>query len=266
MARHPPADRGGRSRDLQRVFYEDWFFTTGEALRAAAYFPSSRGQRQVSATDRDRPERPRHAERGDPSGSSSAPLPARARRVWMTTPYFVPDQAITVAMELAAMRGVRREDRPSRSTRTTSSRSTPGGASTSAPRAGVAIYEYVPGWSTPRRWSSTARLASWGARTWISGASASTSRCHAPRPRRSPSRQRLEREFEHDLAQSQRSHALSVERGAQRTPDQRRGGAVGLAALCESRASLPNPPFSPATPVRQTGARLALTSPSPPPP
>ncbi len=63
----------------------------------------------------------------------------------MTTPYFVPDQAIVVAMELAAMRGVDvRIVLPGNSNHRVTFHA---GRSFYAPllEAGVKIYEYVPG-------------------------------------------------------------------------------------------------------------------------
>ncbi len=67
------------------------------------------------------------------------------KRVWITTPYFVPDQAISVAMELAAMRGVDvKIVLPKHSNHAVTFHA---GRSFYAPllEAGVAIHEYVPG-------------------------------------------------------------------------------------------------------------------------
>ncbi len=61
---------GGAARDLQRVFYEDWFFTTGEALHAAAYFPP-RPRRARTRRSRSSPAAPTRAPRRS-RGSSSA--------------------------------------------------------------------------------------------------------------------------------------------------------------------------------------------------
>jgi cardiolipin synthase len=96
--------RGPAARDLQRIFVQDWTFASGEQLDAAKYFPEN-------------PAQPGHATVAIvPSGPDTrneaieriffGAIAGARDRVHMTTPYFVPDQAITVAMELAAMRGV----------------------------------------------------------------------------------------------------------------------------------------------------------------
>jgi cardiolipin synthase len=133
---------GGAVRDLQRVFYQDWFFTTGEALQASEYFPPTRSQ--GSATIAIVPSGPDTRNEAIERVFFGAIAGAR-RRVWITTPYFVPDQAITVAMELAAMRGVDvKIILPQRSNHAVTFHA---GRSFYAPllEAGVAIYEYVPG-------------------------------------------------------------------------------------------------------------------------
>jgi cardiolipin synthase len=141
---------GGAVRDLQRVFYQDWFFTTGEALRGPAYFP-------LVATDGPTPS-------GEPGVATIAIIPSgpdtrneaieriffgaiagARKRLWMTTPYFVPDQAITVAMELAAMRGVDvRIVLPGHSNHAVTFHAGRGFYDPLL-EAGVKVYEYVPG-------------------------------------------------------------------------------------------------------------------------
>jgi cardiolipin synthase len=133
---------GGAARDLQRVFYQDWFFTTGEALQARAYFPSpsAAGNATIAIV---------------PSGPDThneaieriffGAIAGARERVWITTPYFVPDQAITVAMELAAMRGVDvKIVLPQHSNHAVTFHA---GRSFYEPllEAGVGIYEYLPG-------------------------------------------------------------------------------------------------------------------------
>lgn len=88
---------------LQEVFAEDWYFATGEDLSRDAYFPpqSRRGDALVQVV----------ASGPDSSNEIihrlffSAITTAR-ERVWLTTPYFIPDRALLVALETAAMRGV----------------------------------------------------------------------------------------------------------------------------------------------------------------
>ena len=133
---------GGAARDLQRVFYQDWFFATGEALEAPAYFPppSAPGSATIAIVPSGPDTRNEAIERVFFGAIAGA-----RRRVWITTPYFVPDQAITVAMELAAMRGVDvKIVLPQHSNHAVTFHA---GRSFYEPllEAGVAVYEYVPG-------------------------------------------------------------------------------------------------------------------------
>jgi cardiolipin synthase len=95
---------GPAARDLQRIFIQDWTFASKETLTPSSYFPAAppaRGAALVAIVPSGPDTRTEAIERlffGAIAGAHD--------RVWMTTPYFVPDQAITVAMELAAMRGV----------------------------------------------------------------------------------------------------------------------------------------------------------------
>ena len=95
---------GPAARDLQRIFIQDWTFASKETLVPSSYFPASppaRGDAMIAIVPSGPDTRAEAIERlffGAIAGARD--------RVWMTTPYFVPDQAITVAMELAAMRGV----------------------------------------------------------------------------------------------------------------------------------------------------------------
>jgi cardiolipin synthase len=89
---------------LQRVFLQDWFFATGEGVDPDPYFPSPAlvaGDATVAIV---------------PSGPDTrteaihriffAAIAAARERVWITTPYFVPDAPMIVALEVAAMRGL----------------------------------------------------------------------------------------------------------------------------------------------------------------
>ncbi|MGO8992762.1 MAG: cardiolipin synthase [Polyangiaceae bacterium] len=138
---------GGAARDLQRVFYQDWFFTTGEALKGPAYFPAlpvspaGAGDGATIAVITSGPDTQNEAIERIFFGA----IAGARKRVWMTTPYFVPDQAITVAMELAAMRGVDvRIVLPAHSNHAVTFHA---GRSFYEPllEAGVRVYEYVPG-------------------------------------------------------------------------------------------------------------------------
>jgi cardiolipin synthase len=94
---------GPAAAGLQRVFLQDWFFATGEAVDPKAYFPrpSAAGKATVAVV---------------PSGPDTrteaihrlffAAISGATERVWITTPYFVPDPPMVVALSVAAMRGV----------------------------------------------------------------------------------------------------------------------------------------------------------------
>lgn len=91
---------------LQRTFLENWRFTAGEErLRGAeldAYFPPGEesGQLvQIVASG------PAEAPRAIEAMYLSAIATAR-RRVWLTTPYFVPSESLMTAISLASVRGV----------------------------------------------------------------------------------------------------------------------------------------------------------------
>src|SRR5258706_7144216 len=96
--------RGPAAGALQRVFLQDWFFATGEAVDPNPYFPSpalTAGDATVAIV---------------PSGPDTrteaihriffAAISAARERVWITTPYFVPDAPMVVALQVAAMRGL----------------------------------------------------------------------------------------------------------------------------------------------------------------
>ncbi|MFN3483974.1 MAG: cardiolipin synthase [Planctomycetota bacterium] len=87
---------------LQEAFVDDWAFTTGEVLKGAAWFP--RPERAGSVMARGIP--------FDPGTGETlrwlivAALAAARRSVRIVTPYFLPDQALIAALNVAALRGV----------------------------------------------------------------------------------------------------------------------------------------------------------------
>jgi cardiolipin synthase len=99
---------------LQEVFADDWFFTTGEDLADPAYF--GRHQRQATASLR----HPNDCHLANCHVMASGPdtrqnashdaifigMTSAKRRLWVTTPYFIPDSAIQVALRTASYRGV----------------------------------------------------------------------------------------------------------------------------------------------------------------
>lgn len=94
--------------DLQALFLDDWAFSTGETLPAGVFFPPpvrfTAGEPppctlQVAASGPDRAARPIY------EGVFAAFAAAR-QRLWIETPYFVPDDGIGAALRNAALRGV----------------------------------------------------------------------------------------------------------------------------------------------------------------
>ena len=94
--------------DLQSLFLDDWAFATEETLPAGELFPPPvrfEGGTpppcalQIAASGPDRKTRPIY------EGVFAAFAAAR-RRLWIETPYFVPDDGIGAALRNAALRGV----------------------------------------------------------------------------------------------------------------------------------------------------------------
>ncbi len=99
---------GPAVRDLQVIFLDDWAFATEEVRPRGHLFPSfppppdksaESGTLQVVASGPDRALRPIY------QGVFTAFTSAR-RRIWIATPYFVPDDAIGTSLENAALRGI----------------------------------------------------------------------------------------------------------------------------------------------------------------
>jgi cardiolipin synthase len=99
---------GPAVRDLQVIFLDDWAFATEEVRPRGHLFPSFppppensalSGTLQVVASGPDRALRPIY------QGVFTAFTSAR-RRIWIATPYFVPDDAIGTSLENAALRGI----------------------------------------------------------------------------------------------------------------------------------------------------------------
>ena len=135
--------RGPAVHQLQAIFAEDWFFAAGEELAEPAYFPPPRveGRAVVQLVA------------SGPDGRSGeavhrvyfAAIASAHRRVWVTTPYFVPDPAVRMALQTAALRGVDvRLLLPARSNHRVTFHA---GRSyyDELLEAGVRIFEYVPG-------------------------------------------------------------------------------------------------------------------------
>ncbi|WP_053937678.1 cardiolipin synthase [Amantichitinum ursilacus] len=86
---------------LQQVFWEDWFYTTGEQRQAAQTLTATPGDQivQVLQSGPDNELAPIYR-------TYLATINAAQERVWLTTPYFVPDEAAMTALTSAALRGV----------------------------------------------------------------------------------------------------------------------------------------------------------------
>ncbi len=93
---------GSSVGDMESVFTEDWKFATGEEPgREAPVEPEAGadGRLQVVASGPD--------VRFDPLYDTLISLIYQAqRRVWIATPYFIPDESLTRALELAGRRGI----------------------------------------------------------------------------------------------------------------------------------------------------------------
>ncbi len=92
--------------DLMRVFAEDWAFTTGERLEGEDWFPGLDGVGLTLARCvEDGPDNDMDRLQLTVEGAAS-----QARRsIVIVTPYFLPDDSLLSALEVAALRGVRVE-------------------------------------------------------------------------------------------------------------------------------------------------------------
>lgn len=95
--------RGPAALRLQEIFAEDWHFATGESCLGERYVtdPQPQGEVLVEVLD------------SGPDRTAEliyrrlfVAITRSEKRVWLTTPYFIPDRAIFVALATAAERGV----------------------------------------------------------------------------------------------------------------------------------------------------------------
>lgn len=89
---------------LQEIFCQDWYHANGEDLVNPAYFPTQtvRGNawaQLLASGPADERWRAIHT-------LLFAAINLAQQRVWIETPYFVPDSPIVMALEIAALRGV----------------------------------------------------------------------------------------------------------------------------------------------------------------
>ena len=94
---------GAAVHGLQRLFLEDWHFATGDTEDVGRYFPVDPGDGphvlQVLGSGPDHLLFPIHK-------VYFSAIAAADYRVWITTPYFVPDEPVLLALTTAALRGV----------------------------------------------------------------------------------------------------------------------------------------------------------------
>jgi cardiolipin synthase len=91
-------------KQLQETFANDWAFTTGETLTGDLWFPKSKECGNVIArVITDGPD----ADYGKLRWTLLAALAEAQTSVQILTPYFLPDNALVTALNLAALRGVR---------------------------------------------------------------------------------------------------------------------------------------------------------------
>ena len=95
--------QGPAVQQLQEVFAEDWSFAAGEELLDDRYFPpvgpAGDAIVHVVSSGPDDPTRALHA-------TLFHAIATAEKRVWIATPYFVPDEAIATALMTSARRGV----------------------------------------------------------------------------------------------------------------------------------------------------------------
>jgi cardiolipin synthase len=135
--------QGPAVAELQSVFLRDWYFSSGEIARDAAFFPAQEEPAgdAIAAVLTSGPDTDSEAIHRVFFGA----IAGARERVLITTPYFVPDRSILVALQMAALQGVEvRLLLPSRSNH---------GVTFHAGRSfyeeliecGVRIHEYEPG-------------------------------------------------------------------------------------------------------------------------
>lgn len=106
--KHPIRDlhfrvAGPLTAQLQDVFAEDWEFSTGEVLEGERWFPELHAAGDVPARIiADGPDQDFEKMRWTLLGA----IATARQSVRVMTPYFLPDQSLTTALDVAAMRGV----------------------------------------------------------------------------------------------------------------------------------------------------------------
>jgi cardiolipin synthase len=93
---------GPSVKDLESVFKKDWKFATGKNADTditESFEPAAENRLQIVASGPD--------VLGDPLYDSLLTLIFKAnKRIWISTPYFIPDESLAKGLQLAAQRGV----------------------------------------------------------------------------------------------------------------------------------------------------------------
>ncbi len=89
--------------ELQAIFVTDWFLETGRILNAPAYFPSQHPDGKVIAQLL--PSGPDYPVAGI-ERLVVALIHGARRRIVISTPYFIPDEALLQALQTAVLRGI----------------------------------------------------------------------------------------------------------------------------------------------------------------
>ena len=88
---------------LQKIFIEDWYFICGEHLRDACYFPihTNQGDQliQIAASGPD-------SEWDSIMQMYYATMTSAQEKIYIITPYFIPDDSILMALKTAALSGM----------------------------------------------------------------------------------------------------------------------------------------------------------------
>lgn len=87
--------------DLEEVFAADWVFACGEQLELAEQAAQAAGAARVAIIPSG-PDQPRNASHY----SYFAGITAARRSIWLTSPYFIPDEATLTALISSALEGV----------------------------------------------------------------------------------------------------------------------------------------------------------------
>lgn len=95
--------KGDSVHRLQTVFLNDWFFLTGERIEGPKYYPKpklvGRQLTQIIAGGPDSEWEPIHQ-------LFFTALANAEQRIWIETPYFIPDESMMMALKTASLSGV----------------------------------------------------------------------------------------------------------------------------------------------------------------